>query len=53
MSIRKVKIALVALVFISLAWHFDLGNDYDGRIIPPHSQKITRTLLKKYLQSVH
>ncbi|WP_335342920.1 hypothetical protein [Rodentibacter caecimuris] len=44
MSIRKVKIALVALVFISLAWHFDLGSDYDGRIIPPHSQKTNQTL---------
>ncbi|WP_164027557.1 hypothetical protein [Rodentibacter caecimuris] len=52
MSIRKVKITLVALVFISLAWHFDLGSDYDGRIVLPYSQKLAK-LCKKHLQSVH
>ncbi|AOF54492.1 hypothetical protein [Rodentibacter caecimuris] len=36
MSIRKVKITLIALVFISLAWHLELGNDYDGKMAPIH-----------------
>ncbi|WP_335342886.1 hypothetical protein [Rodentibacter genomosp. 2] len=44
MSIKRIKIALMALVFISLAWHFDLGSDYDGQIIRPHLQKTNQTL---------
>ncbi|MDC2824556.1 hypothetical protein PHA51_00695 [Rodentibacter pneumotropicus] len=33
MSIKRIKIALHAFVFIGLARHLELGNDYDGRII--------------------
>ncbi|WP_318256462.1 hypothetical protein [Rodentibacter caecimuris] len=33
MSIKRIKIALLAFVFIGLAWYLELGNDYDGRMI--------------------
>ena len=37
MSIKRIKIALLAFVFIGLAWHLELGNDYDGKLIQPQT----------------
>lgn len=37
MSIKKIKIALLAFLFIGLAWHLELGNDYDGKFIQPQT----------------
>ncbi|WP_268893817.1 hypothetical protein [Rodentibacter pneumotropicus] len=36
MSIKRIKIALLTFVFIGLAWHLELGNDYDGKMALIH-----------------
>ncbi|WP_256891807.1 hypothetical protein [Rodentibacter pneumotropicus] len=37
MRIKRIKIALLAFVFIGLAWNLELNHDYDGKFIQPQT----------------